>query len=713
MHAEKNSTGAHGGADMPPAQQEASSSEAVENPTFVPFSLLDPAVDADALIQDHGIDPGKTVDIFPCTPLQEGLFSLSLKQPGKFVMQKILNLSPDLNIKAFRDAWEAVCWDTPILRTRIIHDEATMGFLQVVVQEGVPWHEATDLGSYLEADQGRPMGIGQPLVRFGLVKNEEDVYVSFVWSIHHALYDGWSLRLTEALVSQVYSGRESPVNLAPPFQYFLKHIEDARTADADAFWKSTLDGCEGTVFPAARPSLQPAADTLVEHRILFPRLDTKSTDDTMGTWRFDSELHRYNSHPLLLDVELGSQEIIARASFDSRFIAQDGLRKLLSRLDRVLQQLTRADPGLTLAEVQMLDDAELTQLWDWNSVVPEPSKLSIAEIFQQVAQTYPSRPAICAWDGQLTYDELDKLSTALAAQLVHLGASRDEFIPLFFAKSMWASVAMLAVVKSGAAFCLVDPSLPSQRLDSIIQQIKPSLLLAGAENEHQGSELSFFGPDGTERVFPLASTGKLDRKALQAFGASFSAQEVSNSRADLTISKEVASTETEKEMQQIWAQVLEIEFSTIGLHDSLFSLGGDSIDAMKVVSRARRSGLALAVADIFQQRSLKQVAQVCTKVAHRPARIVTPYSLLSDVSDPRELEQYIAEQCQLSLTEIEDAYPCTALQEGLLTLTSRQQDGEYTLQATMELEPTIDLQRFQDAWEHVSESLNVLRTRIV
>jgi aryl carrier-like protein len=63
-------------------------------------------------------------------------------------------------------------------------------------------------------------------------------------------------------------------------------------------------------------------------------------------------------------------------------------------------------------------------------------------------------------------------------------------------------------------------------------------------------------------------------------------------------------SDTEKKMQTIWADVLGIAAETIGLDDNFFQLGGDSIAVLKVVERARQVGIELAVLDIFHHPSL-------------------------------------------------------------------------------------------------------------
>jgi non-ribosomal peptide synthetase component F len=83
---------------------------------------------------------------------------------------------------------------------------------------------------------------------------------------------------------------------------------------------------------------------------------------------------------------------------------------------------------------------------------------------------FPEATGIDAWDGQLTYSDLDRHSTALACLLVNIGIAPEVLVPLCFAKSKWVVVAMLAVAKSGGAFVPMEPSQLVNRLKSILSQ---------------------------------------------------------------------------------------------------------------------------------------------------------------------------------------------------------------------------------------------------
>nr|WP_286946479.1 non-ribosomal peptide synthetase [Pseudomonas sp. UBA6718] len=99
---------------------------------------------------------------------------------------------------------------------------------------------------------------------------------------------------------------------------------------------------------------------------------------------------------------------------------------------------------------------------------------------------------------------------------------------------------------------------------------------------------------------PLTPAGKLDRAALPE--PTWQSQ-----------SYEAPQTDNERILAAIWADVLGVE--RVGRQDHFFELGGDSIVALQVVSRARQQGLGLTPKDLFQQQTLAQLAGVARLVA--------------------------------------------------------------------------------------------------
>ena len=132
----------------------------------------------------------------------------------------------------------------------------------------------------------------------------------------------------------------------------------------------------------------------------------------------------------------------------------------------------------------------LVKIWALASTVPAAVEGIFHETLSQTVDDHPEAPAICAWDGQVTYSELDRLATKLAYQLVNLGLGSGSIVPLYFEKSMWAVVSALGVVKAGAAFVILDHALPEQRFEAILQKTQAQIVLTSFRNEDLRSRLS-------------------------------------------------------------------------------------------------------------------------------------------------------------------------------------------------------------------------------
>ncbi|HEU5459374.1 MAG TPA: condensation domain-containing protein, partial [Pyrinomonadaceae bacterium] len=99
--------------------------------------------------------------------------------------------------------------------------------------------------------------------------------------------------------------------------------------------------------------------------------------------------------------------------------------------------------------------------------------------------------------------------------------------------------------------------------------------------------------------FPMTSSGKVDRKALPA---------PDQSRPELATAMVAPRNEVEQTLAEIWQSVLGLE--TVGIYDSFFELGGDSILSIQVVSRASQKGLRLTPKQIFLNQTIAELALV-------------------------------------------------------------------------------------------------------
>ncbi|KAI8952013.1 acetyl-CoA synthetase-like protein [Xylaria longipes] len=201
----------------------------------------------------------------------------------------------------------------------------------------------------------------------------------------------------------------------------------------------------------------------------------------------------FNQYAICLTVDLFQDHLRFRIYYDSVVVAPTRMSRLLDRLDGIFQQLSLRENGSKLiSDLDTSSATDLKQIWGWNDTIVERSDETIHGIFGRVAAQQPHAPAICSWDGDFTYGQLDQLSTNLAEQLLQASQppSPDCIVPLYFEKCKWTSVCQLAVMKAGWTSTLLDAELPISRLEVIIGLVNPQLILTSVELEAKARELA-------------------------------------------------------------------------------------------------------------------------------------------------------------------------------------------------------------------------------
>ncbi|CAG9971727.1 unnamed protein product [Clonostachys byssicola] len=224
---------------------------------------------------------------------------------------------------------------------------------------------------------------------------------------------------------------------------------------------------------------------------------------------------------LLLKCVVRDNSIDLIARFDPSVIDKTQILRILRQFGGLIKQLSyhQLPPTTLSAAIQTISDEDVNDIWMWNSPVPEPVEGLVHDVFVKTAERQPNSPAICAWDGDMTYRQLDTLSTILAHQLVSLGAGPGTIIPLCFEKSKWTPVAMIGVMKSGAASVALDASHPEDRLRTIVKQVhsysKQRLILCSGLNEDLSRKIA--QTDAEETLVVVAERITQDKAEIPMF----------------------------------------------------------------------------------------------------------------------------------------------------------------------------------------------------
>jgi amino acid adenylation domain-containing protein len=145
------------------------------------------------------------------------------------------------------------------------------------------------------------------------------------------------------------------------------------------------------------------------------------------------------------------------------------IRALLHHVETLLSAALK-DPSLRVSQLPMLGDAEREELLALGQGEPgeysdKPLHVSLAE----VARATPDAVAVVCRGIELTYGELDRRADRLARYLRSLGLEHGQVVAVVIDRDLDAYVAMAGVLKAGGAFAMMDPKLPSARLDFMIR----------------------------------------------------------------------------------------------------------------------------------------------------------------------------------------------------------------------------------------------------
>lgn len=149
--------------------------------------------------------------------------------------------------------------------------------------------------------------------------------------------------------------------------------------------------------------------------------------------------------------------------------------------ERLLQFLQRALGSEHLSDVQTATDAEAHHyLYAVNHTRHEVEDVSLTELIERGLRL-DNGPALIADDLRLTHDELEQRTRALARQLRAAGVGSEDIVAIAIPRSGALVVALLAVLRAGAAYLPLDTEHPPARIQRILASARPRLVLAAQD----------------------------------------------------------------------------------------------------------------------------------------------------------------------------------------------------------------------------------------
>ena len=179
-----------------------------------------------------------------------------------------------------------------------------------------------------------------------------------------------------------------------------------------------------------------------------------------------------------LSIERRSDGLACRLDYDSEALPA-AYAEELSLAFRTLLESSAADPSVAVGKLQLLNaSSSKCLLVEWNATeAPYPVDRCIHELIEEQVVKTPDNVAVVYEDAQLTYTGLNARANRLAHYLRELGVGPESRVALCLERSVDMVVSLLAVLKAGGAYVPLDPSYPLERLQYMLDDSAPAIVV--------------------------------------------------------------------------------------------------------------------------------------------------------------------------------------------------------------------------------------------
>ncbi|MFE5098117.1 amino acid adenylation domain-containing protein, partial [Streptomyces sp. NPDC056638] len=268
----------------------------------------------------------------------------------------------------------------------------------------------------------------------------------------------------------------------PTFAELLGRVREADLegfANQDLPFESLVDSLNPTRSLARHPLFQTmlALQNNTEAVLDLPGLTCSAEPVNVGTAKFDLFFNLTER----IGEDGGPAGITGTVEFATDLFERASIEVLNSRWLRLLAALAD-EPSRPIGAVELLEQGERDRmLVEWNATgLPVPSAL-LPERFETQALRTPHATALACAGDELSYAELDSRANRLARLLSRRGAGPEQRVALMLPRSAELVVALLAVLKTGAAYIPIDPDYPADRIAYVLSDAEPMLVLGSTE----------------------------------------------------------------------------------------------------------------------------------------------------------------------------------------------------------------------------------------
>jgi amino acid adenylation domain-containing protein len=205
-------------------------------------------------------------------------------------------------------------------------------------------------------------------------------------------------------------------------------------------------------------------------KVELPGLVMQEIEFETGITKFDLSLEI---------VDLGN--LHCTFEYNSDLYEESTIRRMAGHFAKLIEAVVDA-PDEKLSKFSLLTTAEVQQLAEWNNTSSEyPRELCIHAAFEEQVARTPDKTAIIDQKSRLSYREVNDLANRLARRLIGKGVRPGALVGVSLNRSVEMVIALLGILKTGAAYVPLDPAYPEQRLDFMVEDSQVNVVVTKPE----------------------------------------------------------------------------------------------------------------------------------------------------------------------------------------------------------------------------------------
>lgn len=627
-----------------------------------------------SILENIGVSRKDVESIAPCTPLQEGIIYHFLNS-GKALYCSSFNFELDRSVSLSRleSAWLQTKDEVQILRTRL--SPTPDGYAQVILKDRPLALSWISVSSEMEIEEVQKSkfktwvdGLGElsrNLWEVSLVQSPRKTVMCL--NIFHALYDGNSLSLLLEKVARKYLEEDYAAEASSPFLDTLPVGPLCKDPSAQRFWTEHLKDTPG--------KLLPKSDT-PEHSSIVKKVDidvTEHVDQMKKSLNVTEQAVLHACWLITLHHQFGFVPPLGIV-ISGRALEVPGIESVIGPLFNTIPSNVNFRGLKTWSDI-------VQRCHDYHTSSLTFQHTPLRDIMKWIRRT-PSEPLFDSLfvfqrgdnDGELASDRLWK----------PLDSEAEHEYPLAFEVTRNGNKSMTLTL------AMQDHVMSSETAQGILSSFEQHICTLSQNPTTQLLQKDEGLTNGIEHV---------------------NGEDVEKGQHDVpTMNGHIAFQWTRQadSIRNVIADLAGVEKESVSADTSIFELGLDSIDAIKLSSRLSKLGIRLTVSVIMRWRTIREMTEQLTSSLDTglDKQHVLFGQLESSLTKFLESESQIpADACRI--------LPATPIQEAMMAEMTASDYAHYYNHDVLELEPNVDISKLRDAWQAVVKANPILRTSFV